>query len=171
MWDHRLCVQTSSVCVAPGAWNNTDSAIAFYISKLSTIYTIYYVCCTLQWPPAVSSDPWSTAWSEQNICNNHLTFFRIIMGHWTSCLVLLVVLVDRSVFAAVPSIGTCPNVRGKERSERICSTNTQFYVYILVPETKIIRMFPKISQSRRRPLLGPSPGWKRLLAISHLRHY
>ena len=26
-------------------------------------------------------------------------------------------------------------------------------------------------QSRRRPLLGPSPGWKRLLPLSHLRHY
>ena len=25
-------------------------------------------------------------------------------------------------------------------------------------ETKVIRMFPKISQSRRRPLLGPYPG-------------
>ena len=25
-------------------------------------------------------------------------------------------------------------------------------------ETKAIRRFPKISQSRRRPLLGPSPG-------------
>ena len=54
------------------------------------------------------------------------------MRHWTSCLVLLVALVDRSVFAAVPSIGTCPNVRGKERSDRICPTNanTQFYVFI-----------------------------------------
>ena len=29
---------------------------------------------------------------------------------------------------------------------------------VLVLETKVIRMFPKISQSRRRPLLGPSPG-------------
>ena len=28
----------------------------------------------------------------------------------------------------------------------------------VVLETKVIRMFPKISQSRRRPLLGPSPG-------------
>ena len=28
----------------------------------------------------------------------------------------------------------------------------------LVLETKVIRMFPKISQSWRRPLLGPSPG-------------
>ena len=30
----------------------------------------------------------------------------------------------------------------------------------------------KFSQSRRRPLLGPSPGWKTLLALalSHLRH-
>ena len=27
------------------------------------------------------------------------------------------------------------------------------------------------SQSRRRPLLGPSPGWKWLLLLSHLRHY
>ena len=39
----------------------------------------------------------------------------------------------------------------------------------LVLETKVIRMFPKIS--RRRPLQGPSPGLKRLLALSHLRHY
>ena len=31
--------------------------------------------------------------------------------------------------------------------------------------------FTRISQSRRRPLLGPSPGWKWLLALSHLRHY
>ena len=28
-----------------------------------------------------------------------------------------------------------------------------------------------VVQSRRRPLLGPSPGWKRLLPLSHLRHY
>ena len=50
----------------------------------------------------------------------------------------------------------------------------QFYIsseFPLVLETKVIRMFPKISQSRRRPLLGPSPGWKRLLPLSHLRHY
>ena len=29
----------------------------------------------------------------------------------------------------------------------------------------------EVVQSRRRLLLGPSPGWKRLLALSHLRHY
>ena len=29
----------------------------------------------------------------------------------------------------------------------------------------------EVVQSQRRPLLGPSPGWKRLLALSHLRHY
>ena len=28
-----------------------------------------------------------------------------------------------------------------------------------------------VVQSRRRPLLGPSLGWKRLLPLSHLRHY
>ena len=27
------------------------------------------------------------------------------------------------------------------------------------------------SQSQRRPLLGPSPGWRHLVALSHLRHY
>ena len=29
----------------------------------------------------------------------------------------------------------------------------------------------EVVQSRRRPLLGPSPGWKRLLPFTHLRHY
>ena len=28
----------------------------------------------------------------------------------------------------------------------------------------------EVVQSRRGPLLGPSPGWKHLLALSHLRH-
>ena len=29
----------------------------------------------------------------------------------------------------------------------------------------------RFSQSRKRPLLGSSTGWKRLLVLSHLRHY
>ena len=33
------------------------------------------------------------------------------------------------------------------------------------------RLIGEVVQSRRRPLLGPSPGWKRLLAFSDLRHY
>ena len=33
------------------------------------------------------------------------------------------------------------------------------------------RLIGEVVQSRRRPLLGPSPSWKRLLALSHLRHY
>ena len=41
------------------------------------------------------------------------------------------------------------------------------YTYTLELETKVIRRFPEISQSWRRP----SPGWKGLLALSHLRHY
>ena len=35
----------------------------------------------------------------------------------------------------------------------------------------IHRFHNRFLQSRRRPPLGPSPGWKRLLALSHLRHY
>ena len=33
------------------------------------------------------------------------------------------------------------------------------------------RLIGEVVQSRRRPLLRPSPGWKRLLVLSHLRHY
>ena len=33
------------------------------------------------------------------------------------------------------------------------------------------RLIGEVVQSRRRPLLGPSPGWKCLLALSHSRHY
>ena len=36
---------------------------------------------------------------------------------------------------------------------------------------EVKQRFTKILQSWRRPLLGPSPGWERLLALSHLRHY
>ena len=42
--------------------------------------------------------------------------------------------------------------------------------YTLELQTKVIWRFLKISQSRRRPL-WPSPGWKHLLVLSHLRHY
>ena len=38
-------------------------------------------------------------------------------------------------------------------------------------QTKVKRRFAKISQSQRRPILRPSPGWKRLLAHSHSRIY
>ena len=33
------------------------------------------------------------------------------------------------------------------------------------------RLIGESVQSRRRPLLGPSPGLKQLLPLSHLRHY
>ena len=33
------------------------------------------------------------------------------------------------------------------------------------------RLIGEVVRSQRRPLLGPSLGWKRLLVLSHLRHY
>ena len=33
------------------------------------------------------------------------------------------------------------------------------------------RLIGEVVQSWRRPLIGPSPGWKRLLPLSHSRHY
>ena len=38
-------------------------------------------------------------------------------------------------------------------------------------QTKVKRRFAKILKSQRRPPLGPLPGWKCLLVLSHLRHY
>ena len=37
-------------------------------------------------------------------------------------------------------------------------------------QTNLLEDYAKFSQPQRRPLLGPSPGRKRLLANSHLRH-
>ena len=37
--------------------------------------------------------------------------------------------------------------------------------------TSILDAKIKVPQSRRRPILGPSPCWKRLLVLSHLTHY
>ena len=43
---------------------------------------------------------------------------------------------------------------------------------LTAPYRVVLQKVPsKGSWSRRRPLLGPSPGWKRLLPLSHLRHY
>ena len=40
-----------------------------------------------------------------------------------------------------------------------------------VDKTLELQTIHQFSKSRRRALLGPSPGWKHLLALSHLRHY
>ena len=42
----------------------------------------------------------------------------------------------------------------------------QLSLLLLELETKVKRRFAKFSQSRRRPILGPFPGWRRLLADS-----
>ena len=49
------------------------------------------------------------------------------------------------------------------------------YLLFTQPHLCFKRRLSEGSESRRRPLLGPllgpSPGWKRLLPLSHLRHY
>ena len=45
---------------------------------------------------------------------------------------------------------------------------TQHMSSIINIELQTIHRFPRL---RRRPLLMPSPGWKSLLGLSHLRHY
>ena len=44
-------------------------------------------------------------------------------------------------------------------------------ILIPVSSSAANRLIGEVVQSRRRPRLGPSPGWKRLLPLSHLRHY
>ena len=56
---------------------------------------------------------------------------------------------DRRGLWNVPHISSCYLISGSV----IHNEDTR-----LVLETKVIRMLPKISQSPRRPLLGPSPG-------------
>ena len=49
----------------------------------------------------------------------------------------------------------CHGLNSKDEETETAGTGGEYCVQL---ETKFIRMFPKISQSRRRPLLGPSPG-------------
>ena len=49
--------------------------------------------------------------------------------------------------------------------------NKMFAASWIVPQIDPSVPQPWLYKSRRRPLLGPSPGWKRLLALSLLRHY
>ena len=61
--------------------------------------------------------------------------------------------------------GYSPSVRGKVVSMNSFWTFVRVGgLWILELETKAIQRFANISQSRSRTLLGPSPGWKRLLA-------
>ena len=46
------------------------------------------------------------------------------------------------------------------------SSSAEVAMILLELETKVKRRFAKIVQSRRRPLLGPSPSWKRLMIIA-----
>ena len=55
----------------------------------------------------------------------------------------------------------------RPRDMRNVSPGCRVDIYKLDLQTKV----PENLQSQRRPLLGPSPDWKHLLALSHLRHY
>ena len=57
-----------------------------------------------------------------------------------------------------PGLLTCSADDGAASGRMLCSSAAN-------------RLIGEVVQSRRRPLRGPSPGWKRLLPLSHLRHY
>ena len=58
----------------------------------------------------------------------------------------------------------------QKRFRPSCVSLLSEHFCVLVPQIDPSVPQPVV-QLRRRPLLGPSPGWKRLLALSHLRHY
>ena len=53
----------------------------------------------------------------------------------------------------------------------LCAPLSQLRCHATRASKKGSRRLREVLQSQRRPLLGPSPGWKHLLALSHLRHY
>ena len=67
-------------------------------------------------------------------------------------------------FIRIFQILTRKNVRG-------CACSCWPGVSWTVLTSAANRLIVEVVQSRRRPLLGTSPGWKRLLPLSHLRHY
>ena len=52
-----------------------------------------------------------------------------------------------------------------------CAAPTCLQWRCLLSQVIELQTIHQFSQSRRRPLIGPSPGWKCLLALSHLRHF
>ena len=52
-----------------------------------------------------------------------------------------------------------------------CAAPTCLQWRCLLSQVIELQTIHQFSQSRGRPLLGPSPGWKCLLALSHLRYY
>ena len=67
------------------------------------------------------------------------------------------------------SAGLSENVPDFDRVELMSSLLFSMPLWIKISAAN--RFIGEVVQSRRRPLLGPSPGWKRLLPLSHLRHY
>ena len=75
--------------------------------------------------------------------------------------------------------GSADSGRGhlQRRHEALRAEDSQHSHHVIIAfhnrtHSEANRLIDEVVQSRRRPLLGPSPGcWKRLLALSHLRHY
>ena len=83
-------------------------------------------------------------------CNNCTKWERMLFQIFISRMI------ESRGAAAVCTDEKCSITQRTQESMRISAAN---------------RLIGDVVQSRRRPLLGPSPGWKRLLALSHLRRY
>ena len=85
--------------------------------------------------------------------------------------VLTSVLWSSGYLAAETRESHCSDVFSHRAGLIITLSTTKYLRCFQELQTKVKRRFTKILQSRRWPLLGPSPGWKRLLALSYLTHY
>ena len=95
----------------------------------------------------IEPDPWhfSTA------------LFKIARLTWPGTFYCLSFDHDRRIFQTICSYAAAPKLRSDH-----CVQMMSVFIHISAVKRSI-----RFSQSRRRPLLGPSPGWKHLLALSH----
>ena len=91
--------------------------------------------------------------------------------HWLRCWAQLTI--DHIFFSDLvfPTDSTQSSPQPSTPAWRPRSSRWACHVMARVESSAANRLISEVVQSRRRPLLGPSPGWKRLLALSHLRHY
>ena len=65
-----------------------------------------------------------------------------------------------------PDCGKLGEIKMSKRNKTLHGTKSNSELVIQKKVHTKVR-----DRGERRPLLGPSPGWKRLLLLSHLRHY
>ena len=80
----------------------------------------------------------------------------------------------QDTYLAIMSV-LCKRSKGGQYKQRKCVCGKKRIIreweWLLITERGTVVTSASKSSIRRFVILGPSPGWKRLLPLSHLRHY